>query len=234
MLIPEVVIYNSIRNIVNFLKEDYKGNSDKSKSYLGLLLSDSGGIENYNFLEQADSVFGEKNDNPRDIQVNMFFNKKMANIPSVHLMMAGDGEQVEGEGIGVDEGYIGGTEVENDDDTVTYRNKFSRRYKGAYNIVITSDNSNEVLLLYNVLRACGVAITQSLNLAGIESARLSGSDINLNPDSVPNGVFARSLTLQYQYEIRVPSLFTSERLAKVAFQGYPSGIPDETDKPDAP
>jgi hypothetical protein len=76
----------------------------------------------------------------------------------------------------------------------------------AYNIVITSDNSLEVICIYTLLKSTLIGIFDHIELSGIRNPKLSGQDLQLNSDIVPPHIFVRGVGLNFSYELTVPSI----------------------------
>lgn len=213
IIVPEIIIFNTLKNILSFIREDFKANTDSEKTFLFRILGNLN-LQRYGYFEQAKQVFVSETDNPRHLDVNMFFNSNRAAIPTLHLMLSS--EKKGGDGIGIDQGF---RDPEFDDVTETYRHIYNRRFDTQYNIVITSDNSNETMLIYNVLRAILIPIFDHFNQTGIENIRLGGEDIRLDPHLVPPSIFIRSINMMFSYGVSVPQILDIDQIAQLIFTG---------------
>lgn len=228
MLIPEIIIFNTIKALLKFVKEDWNDNEDKNKTILYHYFGNTS-LQRYNLYEQAQAVFLATETSPRYLDINVFFNANRAAIPTIHLTLPS--EQSSLNGIGLDEGYVEPWFNEEDiseseslslstsesKTTVGYRNKYTRRFDTVHNIVVTSDNINEVLLIYNFLKAALISCLPHFAVLGVENGKIGGNDIYINPQILPPNVFVRALTLASSYELTVPELFDRDVFTDLIF-----------------
>jgi hypothetical protein len=200
--IPEIVLFNTIKNLLKFIRADYAANiADTTQSYLYKVLIGNN-VQRYDLFTQAETVFITPNDDPRHLDVNMFFNAKRAAIPTIHITLPSEGEK--DNVIANGEGYR--DPVYNDDDTLS-TTIFNRRFAARYNIIITSDNTNEVILIYSLVRSAFISLNAHFSLAGLQQPKLSGGDLNINSEIVPPNVFVRSIGLDFSYDVEGIELF---------------------------
>ena len=201
LVVPEIILLNSLRSLLKLIKDDFNAQTDKSKTIL-YRVCEAHQLERYGFFQQAVKVFVDNSsEDSRKLDVNIFFNLQRATLPTIHITLPS--EMPSQDGIGIDEGY-----QENDlEDEVEqqYRKVFTRRFDTRYNIVITSENSNEVVLIYHVIRALFIPMLTSLSVTGLENIKLGGGDLNLQGFLPPN-VFARNIGLTFAYEVNARDL----------------------------
>lgn len=212
---PQLVLFNTIRSILKTIRSDWAFYSDKSRTILYKILHDQQ-AGNFDFYKEGQEIFLKKSDDPRILDVRMFFDIQRASIPTIHINMPGE---VSGDnGLGVDAGF-NDPEFNEEDGTFTEVN--NRRFNATYNIIITSDNSMEVLLIYTVIRTVMIGIFDHVSLSGLENPKLGGFDLQINSDLVPLGIFMRSLKLDCSYEIPSAQIFTKEIITNLIFNGTP-------------
>lgn len=200
--IPEFILFDIVQKALTYLRNDYNGQTDKSKSFLMRVL-EGNGIERYDLQTQAKQVFIDTDEsNERFLEAHMMFNMERAGAPTIHLTLPAEQTQTSGNGIGSDEGY-----EDNIYDETTVTSVFTRRFQSTYNIVITSDNSNEVILIYHTLRALLIALIPSIDLAGLENVVFGGQDVQLYSGVAPKNMYVRAITVNLQYETSAPSIF---------------------------
>jgi hypothetical protein len=213
---------------LNYLRTDYDDQEDKAKSFLMKLLKGKV-IERYDLQTQAIEVFIDNNpENPRFLEVNLMFNMEREGLPTIHLTLPSEQTQTGGNGIGVDQGYqdviVEDTEYDENGNMI-FQGKitevYTRRFQSTYNIVITSDNSNEVILIYHTLRALLISLIPSMSLAGLENVALGGQDVQLNSGLAPKNMYVRSITLTLQYETSSPSIFPQLIFNDLTAKGTP-------------
>lgn len=197
IFIPEITIHKVISGVVNFIKRDLRENL-KEKTYLYKLLKEKR-VGDYNFFEQASEIFLRDKDKTNQLTVKLFFDSKRAEIPTIHVLLPS--ESTGQNGLGLDLGHV---EPDYDDLEGTQTPYFTRRFKTNYQVVITSNNSLEVIMLYHVLRSAVISSMNQFNFLGIENLALSGGDLNLHPDIVPATVFVRGFNMNFDYDVSVP------------------------------
>src|ERR1035437_5563026 len=194
--VPELIILDQFKRVLKLIRDDYNNNiADTTRSLLYKVLAGNS-LQRYKLFEQSIAVLITTENDPRHLDINMFFNAKRAAIPTIHITLASESDK--NNALGNSEGY---RDPEFDDISQTYLKVFNRRYSTKYNIIITSDNSNEVILLYHFFRSILISLSPSLSLSGLENISLSGSDISINSELVPANIFIRSIGLQLAYDV---------------------------------
>lgn len=204
LIMPELVLFNTVKSLLNFIRMDFHSVVDEKKTWLYKLFNGHH-VENYNFFQQAKQVFTQSIDSPRVLDVRLFFDSERAHMPTIHINLPSENE---GEnGIGIDEGF---TDALYDSDTNRFQRTYTRRYDATYNLIITSDNPFEVVMIYHFLKLIMVATMDHIQLSGLENPKTGGQDLHLNSDLIPAGVYMRGLTLSFSYDISVPSIFSDD------------------------
>lgn len=200
--IPEIIILDTIKKLLKTIRLDYNNNiADTTKSLLYRLLNGNE-VQRYKLFTQAEAVFITTDDNPRHLDVNLFFNAKRAGIPTIHITLPSESER--NNAIGLSEGF---RETIYDETDGAFIRTFNRRYGAKYNIIITSDNSNEVVLLYHFLRSVLISLNPHFNLSGLQNPKLSGGDLQINSELVPSNIFIRSIGMEFEYDVEAQDLF---------------------------
>ena len=202
---PEIIIYNTLKSILQIVKEDFINAEDEKNTILynffGVDFNDNRLIfESFNYFEQAKELFVK-----RSVSVNIGYNLETAPLGCVHILLPNEnGRDLN---IGADENYQPNI-VETDSSGKSYYTpQYNSVYDATYNLMITSENTFQVLLIYNLFKAALVSIYYHLELSGLRLPKISGQDINLQSDLVPTHIFHRSLMLSFIYEISVPDFF---------------------------
>lgn len=204
ILIPDIIIFNTFKTVLKIIRDDYKNNlTDTTKSLLYRLLS-SNVIQRYDLFKEAVSIFINNTDDPRHFDINLQFNAKRAAIPTGHIVVNSENEKDNAinnsEGFR-DPGY-------NDDGTTLFRT-FNRRFTTKYDIIFTSDNLNEVILMYHFFKSISISLNEHFNASGLENIKLSGNSINLNSEIVPINIFAKALSISFDYDCEGQELFSN-------------------------
>lgn len=203
LVIPEVILLNAFNNWLRFVRNDYKANlANLNKSYLGQILGSTNALERYTFLEQCRSVFiTNENTSPRNLEFNIFFNAKRLGSPTIHITNSSDNS--------IHQSLSIGHEINPDifdDKSGVYTKVFNRRFQCKYNLVITSENVNEVLLIYTVLRSATISLIEHLQLSGLEMVVVSGQEIRLDSSIVPTNVFSKAIGISFEMDVMAPQL----------------------------
>lgn len=199
ILMPEIVIYNTLETIVRLLRTDLEENAaDDRKTILYRLLGvdeDDAPIQMniYNYFKQAKKIITNKN----NLTVSFGYNQEVAKLLSLHIILPSEQATA---AIGEDEGYI------EDDD----RMYLTQTYECNYQIMITSVNSAEVNVIYNVLKSMLLMLVPQLELLGLRVPHFSGNDIVLQDDLTPVPIFHKVLNIGFKYEHNVPQLLTKD------------------------
>lgn len=216
LTIPEFILLDAIEKGLQFVRDDYRecvAKGSESTSYLFRLLGEAR-IQRYKYLEQGKAILLAEIDDPRRLTVDLMYNMEIKKVPAIYIALAQ--EQAGESGMGLDEGYQRGYYGD-----TTFTPSFTRRINTSYNVMIVSDNSNEVVLLYHFMRAMLLSLHPHLNLKGIENIAMSGQDLQLYSDMIPKGTFMRAVGLSVQYEITVPDLQAKLIVNDIKYKSIP-------------
>lgn len=209
ILLPEIVIYNTLETIVKLLREDLQEHvSDDKETILYKLLGvDEEGkpikMNLYNYFKQAKKMILT----PDSLSVNFGYNQQVAKIISMHILLPSEqGSST----IGEDEGYIEDDIVDDNGVKTETQQYFTQMYDCTYQIMITSNNSSEVNVVYNILKSMLLMLVPHLELMGIRIPSLSGNDIMMQDDLSPVPIFHKVINISFKYEHNVPQLVKQE------------------------
>jgi hypothetical protein len=130
-----------------------------------------------------------------------------ASLPTIHVTLNRDNEF--SQGIGGNLNAFGSVEFPDD----THSDTNARMYDASLTVVITSDNSFECSLIYELLRSMLILMTPCLNEQGLSMIKIGGSDITLNQQLVPPGIYIRTMDLSCKYDVIVPQLSVIDNTA---------------------
>lgn len=204
LIIPELILLDAYKKALKYIRNNYNAATTPEESYLYKLLG-TNEIERYNFFTQSKAVFITTENDPRHIAVNLFFNAKRAGIPTIHI--TNPSENPIHDSLNLSSGVH--DPIFNEDDQV-YEDVFNRRFKARYNIVFTSDNTTEIILMYQVMKSMSISITEHLSLAGLENIKISGNEINIKSDIVPINVFIKAIAIEFEYNTMALKLSTTD------------------------
>lgn len=190
ILIPEIILKKLVDTILTKIDSEFL-----------YLIFEECKLNNYNFYENAVSIFLKKKDSQRAIETHLFFNRDRANLPTIHLNMPSESH-------GGDTGNtLDGTEERFDSPTsLDYRVISTRGYQAKFSMIFTSDNTFEVAIMYNVMKMAFQGNMNLLEQNGLRNAKLSGGDIIFNDGLMPMGIYAKALNIDCIYSYEAPSL----------------------------
>ena len=212
ILLPEFVIQRTLVTIVKMLRDDLeenKGDETKSLLYKILGLDEQGQalkLNLYDVFKQAKKIVQTK----QNLSVNFGYNQEVANIISMHILLPSEQGSMT---IGADEGYLEDDVFDDDGNKIGVQQYYTQTYESTYQIMITSNNSAEVNVVYNILKSMLLMLVPHLELMGLRLPTLSGNDIVMQDDLVPVPIFHKVLNLSFKYEHNVPKL-TQESIVK--------------------
>lgn len=207
--LPEVQLKNIVDYCLDWMSEDYHSKTDKTLTYLykifGTLKTGS-----YDYFENAVAILTKKDDNPRSIETHFFLNPNRFSLPTIHISLPSETVGPHGTGFDTHPIFPGGDLTSN---TISERD-----FNARYNLVFTSDNTFEVLIMYNAIRFCLIGNVHLLEFNGIRNPSLSGSDILLNQELNPI-TYARALQIDCFYEVEAFSFKEYDIINKINFEG---------------
>lgn len=219
VIMPEIIIQKAITSMIDLLKMDYAEQVDKTETLLAYFFKKDGNnndvnFQTVNYYEQAVELFTS-----RKIQVNMGYNMEIADIANIHILLPSESSRFLG--IGADENYVEDIVVERtvelEDNSEVIREfatpVFTKTFDSNYQMLITSTNIFEVLIIYNALKMGFLSLYENIEFQGLRNIKMGGGDINIQKDLIAPNIFHRSFTLSFFYEMNTPRHFR-ERLIR--------------------
>jgi hypothetical protein len=198
IFLPEQKLKSIIDFILKNLTEDYL-----SRLFGSLKIGD------YSYFENAKEIFLKGADSPRKVICNLFFNRDRQGLPTIHISM--NQEMLgQGNGLGFDPGSLD-LGVDPQLGVGTFVDTTSRSYSSRFNIIFTSDNTFEVLIMYNTLKAFLQGNYQLLELNGLRNVSFSGQDIVFTDHLMPTTIYSRGFAVDCLYEFEAPSFEIKEQ-----------------------
>lgn len=216
--VPEYILHDTVTLILKFLRANYDAAvvaTDETDSHLYLLTGENEVIfERLKYFEQAKKIFIQNDQgSPRFLDVDLGFNLQHDKLPSIHIVMPSESDTQQALGQG--DGYISDIE----ETSGTSLNVYNSRYGAMYDIVIFSDNMNEVVIIYHVLRALLVSTQFHLHQQGLQKIRITGTDLSPYMDLAPKNMYSRAIRLNFEYESQAISLYSEPFPTGINFTG---------------
>mgnify|MGYP001239130242 CR=1 FL=1 len=216
--IAEYELWKLVNIFLSITRENFNSRIDPKSTFLWYIfgeneLKESISIQNFNLFEQAKSIL-IKEGSPRELTVGIGYNLERAEIPRIHILLPS--ESPIQAGIGANEGY------EPSEVNVTEGKRYQHYTANSsvtYNLLITSDNMNEVLVIYNWLKSITLSLNGQLELRGLQNCMFGGSDLNIDESLVPSNIFHRNFNLSFTYDYSVPDILGSQTINSLDASG---------------
>lgn len=237
MLIPEIILFNTITAFQTLLAQDYNAATDKTQTALHDMFGQDDNLNNlqlekFNYLTQAVALFTRTQESPRQFTVNVGYNLNRAMLPTVHILLP---QETPGRynAIGLNEGEIPTEyhpEATPQYETITR----ARSYRASFDLMVTSDNSSEVLLIYYMIKNMLVYTGDTFELLGLHNYELTGQDVQLDAAYAPPNVFHRSIRLTFDYIDQTKLRNYRDMASRLNFMICSNFAVDNTPKPSGP
>lgn len=211
MTVPEFILQTTLQDALTFVRTDYAAAvaaGDNTKSWLYRACQFQG-FQKYDFFTQAQQVICAPEDDPRFLTVNLMFNMERQTVPSIHITLPAEQTMPNGNGLGQDEDYFPYESIPGDPDEHVMGQQIAtltRRYSAIYNIVVTSDNSNEIIFLHHFVKALLTAVVPHLHFFNLQNIALGGQDIQPYNEATAQNLYMRAIQVSLQYDTSVPSI----------------------------
>lgn len=221
IIIPENIIRNIVSGILVAIDSDVR-TSSKEESILYAIFGELR-YGKYSYYDQAVSLFDQSNSKSRKIHTKLAFDTDFSQPPIIYITTGKDAHQLSS---------IGAHESASVTDSTNQVKRLSScRFSAESNIVIVSDSMEEVMIMYNVIRAMMLAAVDTISLSGLHNPKMGGADISIDEEMIPKTIFMRTLSFGYEYEVRVPSLTRGKAtLVSTISNGLPPDQPEPVDQ----
>lgn len=178
--------------------------NEKDKSILYSLFKhdDNGNVlelDQYDYYTQAVAIITKGVENPRHLEIGIGYNMQRLAVPTIHVLLPSEAKG-RFDSIGTSEGEPVSVY---DPAKLAFVITKSKTFTTTYHLMITSDNSSEVLTIYYWLRAMFIMFSEHVSLQGLLNMQFSGQDIQMNSDVVPPNIFHRNLSVGFDFESNI-------------------------------
>ncbi len=217
ILIPEIIIYDTLNSVFSIIKSDFDSKIDKTETMLYRYFKEDDfnqniEFETFNYYDQAVDLFTVKD----PIQINLGYNMETSNQACIHILLPNESGRPFA--LGGDENYQDPI-ITTDNGVDSSNPKYTNTFDSVYQLMITSENTLEVLIIYAFLKGALTSLHAHLDLYGLRDPKFGGQDVNIQADLVPTHIFHRSFTLSFFHEITVPDIFSKELIRNFAATG---------------
>lgn len=217
LVVPEFILHKVLQHYLDLLRSDYEDASIKENSFL-LRLVGSAGFQRYGYKEQALEIFITRDkESPRFLTIDLGFNMKQDRLPTISIVTPSETASQGFIGNGQESEMLYIETVSGQTTSINQTDILTQRMSGTYDIVITSQNSNETVLIYHVIRSLLKVAIPVLHLNELQNIKFSGQDLAPYKEVAPEGVFVRALRLALEYETRTPTFEKNPYIRSVIF-----------------
>lgn len=219
--IPILKVKKFIDLLIEFVRTDYENATDKTKTFLYRTLSDNVD-EGWDFYTNGVEIFSRDATDSRRLETRLMFDRSRANIPTIHVREPAKNKgSYDGIGFLDDDIYINestGLDQNNQPIPPTISSTTRKTFQSQFDIMITSGNSLECVLIQEVLESLMLASFDSLTIPFFELIDFTSKELMMMDDAERNMLFAKSITLNIQYQKdQIPKLYTEENITKIKF-----------------
>ena len=208
--IPILKVKKFVDLLIEFVKTDYDNATDKTKSFLYAVLGDN--VENgWDFYANGIEIFGRGVDDKRKLETRLMFDRSRAMLPTIHVR-----EPAKNKGTSDGIGFMDDNYVANEDLTIsdTRRKSFTSNFE----LMITSGNSMEVILIQEVLEAAMLASMDTLTIDFFDLIDFNSRELMMNDDIERNMLFIKTIGLNIQYsKSSIPTLYSEQNITTINF-----------------
>jgi hypothetical protein len=166
-------------------------------------------LEGMSYFSQMSYLLKEKYEGEqRKLGIYLGYNQNHEDFPQISLLLPSEEDNTKQ--TGVQSGSISfgdGTNAKGNE----------HFYNTTYNILITSDNYNDVSVLYHFIKTILLTAINDLQLNGLINPWVTGRDIMMDFDLAPMTLFHRTVAISFSYENRVPAIDEKVNIATLRF-----------------
>jgi len=202
ILLPEVVLFKLVKGLLQVAKDDYNNAANKDDSLLAYMFKGQT-LNTFDFYQSAINMLTKPNTERRVLDVTVGYNQSRAEMPTIHIILPS--EQLPTAPIGSNSGYEDDILTYDPSDTghtnpLTHILVYTYDSFCTYNLLITSDNVLEVIVIYNTLKYLMISASFTLAASGFINAKFGGSDLSFDESLLPNNAFHRNFNFTFQFE----------------------------------
>jgi len=219
--IPILKVKKFVDLLIEFVKTDYESKIDKTKSFLYRVLSDNTS-DGWDFYQNGIEIFVRGEDDKRKLETRLMFDRSRAGLPTIHVREPAKNKgSYDGIGFFDDQIVINestGVDEQNQPLPSTISSTARKTFSSQFDIMITSGNSLECVLIQEVLESAMLASLDTLTIPFFELVDFTSKELMMSDETERNQLFIKSITLNIQYQKDgIPKLYTEENVKKIRF-----------------
>lgn len=207
LFFPEIRLQRICQSLIRFVVRDLKEKIEEGKeenSYLYLFFHASNKDKNESALyKEAKIIFSRKEEDQKFLKVYPIFDRRRATLPTIHIVIPQDSDNIK---------FLG--DIEGDFCQETNSEILQRGFATQFELIVTSDNVLEVLIINYVLRGLLLSSIPQLQEIGFINPQFSTQDLNSNSDIMPANVYMKGILMNANYIESVPQINTEAKAIK--------------------
>lgn len=218
MILPIIKLKAVLDALLTWAVAEYKSKADENDTWLYDTFN--GNIQgNFNVYTEIKGILLRDKKDPNKLETRRMFDTSRAGIPTIHIHMpseGGGGFNSIGSGYGNSMDTVTTGVVPNE--VTTYNAHFGRSFESQYELIITAASTDEVLAIYELLKALFLAGSTTIQ-SQFEVFEYSGKELMANPDLIPYQIFYRAFNVKVRYEQVVRSIESYTKINEIYFAG---------------
>jgi len=200
--------------LIAFVKEDYEtklAGGIPEESFLLRCFDEEDVIDGISYSTLAVEIFTRDNLERRKLETRLMFDRDRAELPTIHVR---EPAKNKGQQDGV--GYIDDDLYENADGGFNPARR--RSFTSQYELMITSLNRHDVIIIEEVILALLIGAQDTLALANpFYNFSFNVKELIANNELIPNPLFIKSIGVNVSYDKTYPDLSTNNMLNQILF-----------------
>lgn len=203
------IIFEAFVAGVDFVSPTVRDLSEES--FLMRCFDDEDEMDGILYKDLAIEIFTRTDEEQRRIETRLMFDLDRAPLPTIHVR-----EPAKGKGKTDAIGYMSEDIYENTDGS--YEEERRRSFTSQYELMATSMNRHEVIIIEEVMTALLIGSQDTLALANpFYVFDFSVKELIANNELVPNPLFIKSIGLHVSYNKTYPDLSSNQMLGRILF-----------------
>lgn len=223
LIIPDIVIVNTLNAILTMLRNNHNDaidDGDESRSLLYILFN-ALNLGTYDYYENVKQLIITTSQDPKHLNVQLAFPHNTGDSTvSMYVSLASDSNK--NDSLNMGQGNQSELVLSNDNGEDEYIPLYNRRFATTYQLIILGENKNQISILYNLMRAMIISYQRHFELEGLSNFKIGGQDIKLFVP-IPDRVFSRAITMNFEYEIVTPDIDIQRIFSKFRLFYKPEG-----------
>lgn len=206
--------------LLDYVKTDYEekvalqteDEDHISESFLMRCFDDDDVTEDVSYKRLAAEIFTRSKLDSRKVETRLLFDRDRATLPTIHVR---EPSKSKGKQDGI--GYISEDVFVNLDGSYNQINR--RSFDSQYELMITSMNRHEVLIMEEVLLGLLIGAQDSFtSQEPFYQMSFNVKELIANNELIPNPLYIKSIGLNVSYDKKFPDISNSETLNRILFE----------------